>query len=112
MSEGVKKLNHAPKIFKEDCEIKWQETVEQVYNTIRGLSPYPTSFTYFQGKTLKIFKAELEQISSDTIPGQFVSDSKSFLKFACQNGFIHVQDLQLEGKKRMLVDEFLRGVRL
>lgn len=111
VSEEVE-LKYAPKIFKELCEIKWQQPVEQVFNTIRGLSPYPTSFTYFQNKTLKIFKAEMEKTSPKIPFGQFVSDSKTFLKFACQDGFIHVKDIQQEGKKRMLIDEFLRGVRL
>lgn len=105
-------LKHAPKIYKEDCEINWQQPAEQVYNMIRGLSPYPTSFTFFQGKTLKIFKAEIEKIHTDISAGQFISDSKTYLKFACPDGFIHLKDIQLEGKKRMLIDEFLRGVRL
>lgn len=111
VSEGVE-LKHAPKIFKENCEIRWGQPVEQVYNMIRGLSPYPTSFTVFQGKTLKIFKAEFEKKPHDFLPGHFETDLKTFLKFACQDGFILLKDLQMEGKKRMLVEEFLRGIRL
>jgi methionyl-tRNA formyltransferase len=105
-------LKHAPKIFKEDCEIKWDQPVAQVYNLIRGLSPYPTAFTYLQEKTLKVFKVEINYDLVTIKPGEFLTDSKTFLKFGCKDGYILLKDLQLEGKKRMPVDEFLRGVRL
>jgi methionyl-tRNA formyltransferase len=104
-------LKHAPKVFKDTCAINWDQPAEKVYNLIRGLSPYPTAFTTFQDKTLKIFKADLELGEVDIQPGEFVSDSKSHLKFACQDGFISVNEVQLEGKKRMSAEEFLRGVR-
>lgn len=109
--EGIE-LKHAPKIFKEDCKINWNNPVEQVYNLIRGLSPYPTAFTELNGKTLKIFIATKEIATANTDPGSFSTDNKTYLKFACTNGYISVKDLQLEGKKRMGVEEFLRGVRL
>jgi methionyl-tRNA formyltransferase len=105
-------LRHAPKIFKDDCRIDWSKPVTQVYNRIRGLSPYPTAFTQLQDKTLKIFKAEKEEITPEIQPGEFKTDGKTFLKFACMDGLISVTDVQLEGKKRMKIDEFLRGVRL
>ena len=105
-------LKHAPKIFKEDCDINWDQPVMQVYNLIRGLSPYPTAFTYLQEKTLKIFKVEIDYDLVTVKPGEFLTDSKTFLKFGCKDGYILLKDLQLEGKKRMPVDEFLRGVRL
>ncbi|NCD67927.1 methionyl-tRNA formyltransferase [Mucilaginibacter agri] len=109
--EGIE-LKHAPKIFKDDCKIDWNKPVEQVYNLIRGLSPYPTAFTELNGKTLKIFTATKETATPDTEPGSFSTDNKTYLKFACTDGYISVKDLQLEGKKRMGVEEFLRGVRL
>lgn len=105
-------LHHAPKIFKDDCLINWSNPVVKVYNLIRGLSPYPTAFTHLQNKTLKIFKARMEENTPDIAPGELQTDGKTFLKFACSDGFISVIDVQLEGKKRMKVDEFLRGVRL
>ena len=105
-------LKHAPKIFKEDCLINWDQPTEIVYNRIRGLSPYPTAFTFLQGKTLKIFRAEFIKTSERRTPGEFVTDAKSYLRFACQDGFISLKDIQLEGKKKMLIDEFLRGVKL
>ncbi|MBO9151174.1 methionyl-tRNA formyltransferase [Chitinophaga sp. GCM10012297] len=104
-------LKHAPKIFKEDCRIDWEMPVERIYNLIRGLSPYPTAFTVLQDKTLKIFKAEKELSQHSHAPGSVHSDQKTYLKFAAPGGYIHVTDIQLEGKKRMGVVEFLRGFR-
>jgi methionyl-tRNA formyltransferase len=105
-------LKKAPKIFRGDCEINWDRPVREVFNLIRGLSPYPTAFSTFQEKTLKIFSAELEEIQVNDKPGTVITDHKTYLKFACQNGLISVHELQLEGKKRMKIDEFLRGIRL
>lgn len=104
-------LKHAPKIFKEDCRISWDLPVERIYNLIRGLSPYPTAFTVLQDKTLKIFKAEKELSQHSHAPGSVHTDQKTYLKFAAPGGFINVTDIQLEGKKRMGVVEFLRGFR-
>lgn len=111
LSEGVT-LRHAPKIFKEDCAINFDQDVQQVFNHIRGLSPYPTAFTRFQEKNLKVFQATMELAEPGMEPGELTSDQKTYLKFACRNGFISVTDLQMEGKKRMTIEEFLRGVRL
>jgi len=105
-------LKHAPKIFKEDCTIDWNQPVRKIYNLIRGLSPYPTAFTKLNEKTLKVFKAELEDKEPGIAPGGFLTDGKTYLKFAAKDGFIKLTDLQYEGKKRMQVDEFLRGMRL
>lgn len=104
-------LPHAPKIFKEDCLINWNQPVQGVYNFIRGLSPYPAAYTIFKEKTLKIYSGELLDKEPGIQPGGFLSDGKTFLKFACLDGFICVRDIQLEGKKRMNVEEFLRGFR-
>ncbi|WP_222539009.1 methionyl-tRNA formyltransferase [Pedobacter polysacchareus] len=105
-------LKHAPKIFKEFCMINWDQPAKTVYNLIRGLSPYPTAFTKLGEKTLKVFKAELENETPDIPVGQFLSDGKTYLKFAAKDGYIKLTDLQYEGKKRMTVEEFLRGMRL
>jgi methionyl-tRNA formyltransferase len=105
-------LKHAPKIFKEDCLIDFIQPVEKVYNRIRGLSPYPTAYTLLNSKILKVFKAEMITIEPGILPGGFLTDDKTFLKFACNDGFISVKDIQMEGKKRMGIEEFLRGVRL
>src|SRR5690606_36596709 len=104
--------HHAPKIFKEDCLIDWRKSVRDVCNLIRGLSPYPAAFALFQGKSLKIFKAEMELQKHEFNPGIYLSDGKSYLKFSCPDGFISLKEVQLEGKKRMGIEEFLRGIRL
>lgn len=109
--EGVK-LRHAPKIFKEDCLIDWNQPVESIYNKIRGLSPMPTAYTIFNDKILKVYQSEFELIEPGIQQGSFLTDNKTYLKFAALNGFIWVTDIQLEGKKRMSVEEFLRGIRL
>lgn len=104
-------LKHAPKIFKEDCRLNWNEPLNDIYNRIRGLSPYPTAFTMLQGKTLKIFKAVKVPAAHQHPNGSVHSDHKTFLQFAAPGGYIRVEDLQLEGKKRMGTEEFLRGFR-
>ena len=105
-------LKHAPKIFKEDCQINWNQTAEEAYNFIRGLSPYPTAFTTLQDKILKVFGAEYEVTETGDEPGEFFSDNKTYLKVSTTDGFVMLTDVQLEGKKRMGIVEFLRGVRL
>jgi methionyl-tRNA formyltransferase len=108
------KLYHAPKIFTETCKIDFSKTLEEVHNLIRGLSPFPGAFTFLDGKMLKIYKAtksEEVESSPNYKTNTFITDQKTFLKFACSNGFIDVLELQLEGKKKMLIQDFLRGYR-
>jgi methionyl-tRNA formyltransferase len=104
-------LRHAPKLSTETSKIDWNKSIEEVYDLIRGLSPYPAAFTLLNGKTLKIYKAKKEIIQPITSAGEYETDKKTFLKFACSNGYILITELQLEGKKRMGVEEFLRGYR-
>ena len=100
---------HAPKIFTETCKIDWSKPVDEVHNLIRGLSPFPGAFTYLNEKLLKIFRSEKEYKQPSIGTGQFETDGKTFLRFACSKGFICVKELQLEGKKKMYVEDFLRG---
>ncbi|HEY3389456.1 MAG TPA: methionyl-tRNA formyltransferase [Prolixibacteraceae bacterium] len=104
---------HAPKIFKENCLIDWNKSGKDINNLIRGLSPYPAAWTNFQNSIsetgVKIFKASVEQASHSHTPGEIQSDNKKYLKIACEDGFLHILDLQLAGKKRMGIAEFLRG---
>ena len=104
-------IKHAPKIFTDTCKIDWSKPVNEVHNLIRGLSAYPGAFTSLQNKMLKIYRSEKESNTPSILPGEFETDKKSYLKFACPDGFISVKELQLEGKKKMMVDEFLRGYR-
>jgi len=104
---------HAPKIFKEDCIIDWSKPGNIINNLIRGLSPYPAAWTSFHSSgsetAVKIFKASFELVSHQCEPGEIQSDCKKYLKIACGDGFIYILDLQLAGKKRMGIEEFLRG---
>jgi len=104
-------LHSAPKIFSEDCKINWDQEVDEINNFIRGLSPYPTAFTFLNGKKLKVFSAEIEQFQGLDTPGNFITDYKSYLKFVARDGYISIKELQLEAKKRMHVADFLRGWR-
>lgn len=102
-------IKHAPKIFTETCKIDFTKTVEEVHNLIRGLSPFPGAFTELNGKMLKIYRSEKETTLVRITAGFHETDGKTFLKFACSDGYIHVKELQLEGKKKMNVEDFIRG---
>jgi methionyl-tRNA formyltransferase len=104
-------LKPAPKIFTADCKIDWTKTADEIYNLIRGLSPFPGAFTELGDKTIKVFKSEKEHIIPTTKPGRWESDKMTFLKFAAKDGYILLKDVQLEGKKRMSIEDFLRGYR-
>ncbi len=105
---------HAPKIFKETCKINWSRSPKQIYDLIRGLSPYPAAFTEFtdaQGNllSLKIFSSLKEEIPHSHANGYVITDNKTFLKISCNGGFISIKELQLQGKKKLGIEEFLRG---
>lgn len=104
-------LHHAPKIFTETCEINWNKKADEIYNLIRGLSPYPAAFTFLNGKKLKIFSSKKEISNQETEPGKWITDHKTYLKFAAKDGFISLKDIQQEGRKRMKIGDFLRGWR-
>src|SRR5690606_20549936 len=105
-----KAIHHAPKIFKETCEIDWNKSAESIHNLVRGLSPYPAAWTKFDDKICKIFKTNYfpDQKINRSI-GQLETDNKSYLKVQTGAGVIEILELQLEGKKRMKVDDLLRG---
>jgi methionyl-tRNA formyltransferase len=104
-------LMHAPKIFTETCKIDFSKTTDEVHNLIRGLSPFPGAFTELEGKMLKIYRSEKEQapVIADPKINAPITDGKTFLKFSCSDGYIKVKELQLEGKKKMAIEDFLRG---
>ncbi|HNF32670.1 MAG TPA: methionyl-tRNA formyltransferase [Bacteroidia bacterium] len=107
-------LKHAPKIFKNDCIINWSDKTSTVFNQIRGLSPYPGAFTMLEDKngktlTLKIYSALFLESKELSETGKIISDNKSFLNITTSDGIISIKELQLEGKKRMSAEEFLRG---
>ncbi len=102
--------NKAPKIFKETCEIDWNKPSTEIHNLIRGLSPYPAAWTSLNGKICKILKSAVvdgKQIA--VAPGQYATDNKTYLYFQSADQPISILSLQMEGKKKMEVHEFLRG---
>jgi methionyl-tRNA formyltransferase len=109
-----KDFKTAPKIFKEDCEISWQETVENVQNKIRGLSPYPAAWTKLKNTKkneillVKIFASKPIEKNGISLIGNLQEHSDGIL-FPCKNGFICITELQVEGKRRMTYKEFLAG---
>jgi methionyl-tRNA formyltransferase len=129
----VAALRHAPKLFTETGKIDWNKPVNEIYNLIRGLSPFPGAFTYLDGRLLKIYRAGKHTFppsaspgqslsASSTLtpgqsltgspgpnPGQYTTDKKTYLKFACPDGMISLEEIQLEGKKKMKTEDFLRG---
>lgn len=105
-------LKKAPKIFRETCQINWEHSTAHVYDFIRGLSPYPAAWTEILGKNLKLYKVEKLEMTEelkDLEPGQYTSDNKSYLHFKTSDAGINVKELQIEGKRRMGIEEFLRG---
>ncbi|MDI1321396.1 MAG: methionyl-tRNA formyltransferase [Algoriphagus sp.] len=110
VQDESKALHHAPKIFKETCEIDWNKSAESIHNLVRGLSPYPAAWTTLDGKTCKIFKTKLSSGHlHDKSIGEFETDGKTYLKFQTGDGVLKILELQLEGKKRLKIDELLRG---
>ena len=102
---------HAPKIFTETCKIDWAKPMDEVYNLIRGLAPYPAAFSFLEDKKMKIYKAEKVDKIPEIATGEIETDKKTFIQFACTDGYISVKEIQLEGKKKMLIEDFLRGYR-
>lgn len=105
-----KALNHAPKIFKETGKIDWNNSAISINNLIRGLSPYPAAWCTLNNKSCKIFKAEVvEDIKTNALPGTIKTDNKNYVHFQTGEGVLSILELQLEGKKKMKIGDFLRG---
>lgn len=112
----IEELRQAPKIFKETCRIDWTQGVKKVYDFVRGLSPYPAAWTELhQGEQapvmLKIFETEKQYCSHNYQPGSIDTDKKTYFRVATTDGYLNIRSLQLAGKKRMEVTDFLRGYR-
>lgn len=104
-------LKNAPKIFKEHLLIDWNKPVEYIDNFIRGMSPYPTAYTMLEGKFVKIFSSDYRLEDVHALPGIYETDHATYLRFAAKGGWLYVDELQQEGKKRMSIADFLRGFR-
>lgn len=111
--ENEKELKPAPKIYKETCRINWNRPVQEIHNFIRGLSPYPAAWTEFEvnGEKMnfRIFATRANRETHQLQPGEIITDNKTTLRVAAQDGLIDILDIQLSGKKRMKTGDFLNG---
>ncbi len=106
-------IHHAPKIFKETCEINWSKSAEEIHNLVRGLAPYPAAYTSIQDKVCKIFKTKPDNDNSINLKtGEFITDGNDRLIFQTGKGTLEILEFQMEGKRRMAVGEYLRGNQL
>jgi len=103
-------MKKAPKIYKETCAINWDQPAEDVRNFIRGLSPYPAAYTFFDEKRCKVFKSSIGSACTEIKPGTACTDNKTFIRVATQDFFLEIEEVQLAGKKRMKVEDLLRGI--
>ena len=103
--------SHAPKIFKDDCRITWSLPAERLRNFIRGLSPYPAAFSLHNGRVLKIYKSMVLPSPLTGPPGS-VAVTRTSLAVATADTMLNILELQQEGKRRMGIEEFLRGYRI
>jgi methionyl-tRNA formyltransferase len=101
--------SQAPKIFHETCAIDFNQNARDVHNFIRGMSPYPGAYTSIEGQTLKILRCMPEEQPHPYPPGYFFSNKKNIFKISTLDGFVHLLELQLEGRRRMDVKSFLNG---
>ena len=103
-------IKHAPKIYKETCEIDWAKSSQEVFDFIRGLSPYPAAWTTLNGTQFKIFRTEkLDMVHAGDQPGNYDTDNKTYLHIQTGGKALAITELQMQGKKRMKIEDFLRG---
>ncbi len=115
-------IKHAPKIFKETCEINWNQPTKKVIDFVRGLSPYPAAWTTLNGRVYKVLKCSLPIVNNPQLmveggqetvdKGQWTTDNKTYLNLKTRDGWVSIDEFQPEGKKRMSVSEFFRGNKL
>ncbi len=110
-SQPDEDISHAPKIFKSDCKIDWNQSSYAIYNKIRGLSPYPTAFTTIrkkdETKNIKLFLADYVVDGKNNVA--ILKNKQEELWIGCEDGWIKITELQMEGKKRMTSEAFLKG---
>ncbi len=114
MASAAGPLKPAPKIFKEHCRIDWNKPGQDIFNMIRGLSPFPTANSVLEDPEgnqylIKIYKTEFEPTTITVPTGSIYTDSKTFFKIAVPDGYLFLKEIQLAGKKRLSVADFLRG---
>ncbi|MFM7710726.1 MAG: methionyl-tRNA formyltransferase, partial [Ferruginibacter sp.] len=102
-------LKHAPKLFTETCAIHWNSSCQDIHNLVRGLSPFPGAFTFINGKRWKIYQVRPETDSLSVTPGTIETDNKTYVRIAATTGWVYLHDIQVEGKRKMSTEEYLRG---
>ncbi len=107
-------IKSAPKIFREDCAIRWDLSLDEIHNQIRGLSPYPAAYTTFVSSTgehieVKVFRSEKEKTRCELKPKLLLTDNRTYLKVALPDGFLHLLQVQQAGKKSLDIADFLKG---
>ena len=116
-SQDDSESTHAPKIFRETCAIRWTNKAHSIHTLVRGLSPYPAAFATLSSaenvtpQTIKIYESEVETDDHAPAAGTIITDHKTYIKVSCTDGFIYLKQVQLQGKKKLGVTEFLRGFR-
>lgn len=106
---------HAPKIFKEDMKIDWSSKLKDIYNKVRGLSPFPAAWFELESVAtgevvpVKLFVAEAKESASEECIGKIISDGKHDMGIIVDGGVLYIKELQIAGKRRMAIDDFLRG---
>ena len=108
-------LKPAPKIFKSDCKLAWDAKSEEIHNKVRGLSPFPCAFSNLVSdsggiKQVKLFKTSFQILETAIVPGSIVRINKDAFAVVSADGLVFIEELQMEGKKKMKTAEFLRGV--
>lgn len=114
LTESFDEIKTAPKIFKDDCYVNWNASVHEVFNQIRGLSPYPTSYTELcspEGRkySLKIYRCSKKTSLHNMPTGHINTDGRTYISVVVSGGFIYLQEVQLSSKSKMFIDQFLRG---
>jgi len=110
LEQDESKVSKAPKIYHETCEINFDQPAMKVYNHIRGLAPFPTAWTTIDGLECKILKTGIsDEINEGHPPGAILTDNKKYLKIACQDGYLAILDIKMQGKKRMDIKSLLNG---
>lgn len=113
VKQNEEHVTHAPKLFKDTCRINWNKSANEIYNLIRGLSPYPAAFTQFKDSNgnnlaIKIYRCRIvNNIKAEA--GKLLTDNKTHIHIECSDGTIELLELQLQGKRKMNVREFLNG---
>lgn len=105
-------LMHAPKIFRDTCEINWDRPVSDIRNFVRGLNPFPSAWTKLRDKTYKIMRVGAAAAGRTAAPGTIDTDEQTYLHVKAADGWVAIEELQPEGKKKMNIRDFFRGNKL